>query len=49
MAAATPGVTTSFTLSIGASTQLGNINPNRRYVLITNNDKSNAMAFAHHR
>ena len=47
MAVATPGVTTSFTLSTGASTQLGNINPNRRYILINNNDKSNAVAFAH--
>ena len=46
MAAAIPGVSTSFILGTGAPTQLAGPNDQRRYILITNNDKVNAAAIA---
>jgi len=46
MLAATPGVSTFFTLGIGAPTQVAGWNDQRRYLLITNNDKNNAVAWA---
>jgi hypothetical protein len=47
MAAVQPGVTTSFTLNTSTPTQVAGANSSRHYVLMTNNDKSNAVAFAH--
>jgi hypothetical protein len=47
---ATRGVTTAFTLNPNTPVQLSLALPDpdgRLYVLITNNDKSNAVAFAH--
>src|SRR6266851_9611684 len=50
MAAATPGVSTSFTLNPNTPTSLSpaRANPKSRlYMLIINNDKSNYIAWAH--
>ena len=46
MPAVTPGVSTFLVLGTGAPTQVAGPNDQRRYILITNNDKVNAAAIA---
>lgn len=47
MPVASPGVSTSFVLGTAAPTAVGGLNPGRRYILITNNDKTNGVTWAH--